>query len=236
MQKILVVPGFWSDGQTVMDVVCRFLAAGFAVEVMTFRKTPASTMTDFIRQTAAVVQSDHIRFLFGHSAGGLICAKVAELLPEVVKCLLLWAPAMPRGIMPIRNQHQLMALIRTAPALFGDWFRPGFQTASATLFNAYSQSDQQFGYSRLTMEPVRAFKSVFVPGVAIRQVTQPAFLAVGTEDLTTPPEAVIRFSRRFPRCQQVRYVPNADHMGILAPRHLGCLDEPIKFITQAFQL
>ncbi len=137
--------------------------------------------------------------VLGHSQGGLLALKLAELRrpPAVV----LLAPLPPRGILAAAPRLQTLpaAFSSLGAILAGARFQPTLRQASALFLNNVPRHIREEVYRQGVADSGRALRVAYFPGVPVDpgRVAGPLLCISGGLDRTIPAAAVGRVARRY---------------------------------------
>lgn len=137
--------------------------------------------------------------VLGHSQGGLLALKLAELRrpPAVV----LLAPLPPRGILAAAPRLQTLpaSLSSLAAILAGARFQPTLRQATALFLNNVPRHLRLEVYRQGVPDSGRSLRVAYFPGVPVDpgKVAGPLLCVSGGLDRTIPAAAVGRVARRY---------------------------------------
>lgn len=158
------------------------------------------TFADFLEDSLRVFDAiSPAPVVLGHSQGGLLALKLAELRRP--PALLLLAPLPPRGIPAIPTHLGTIpaSLASLGPILLGGTFRPTFRQASAMFFNGMERNLRRQVYAAGVPDSALSLRPAYLPGVPVdpRKVRAPLLCISGGLDHTIPAAAVARVARRY---------------------------------------
>jgi pimeloyl-ACP methyl ester carboxylesterase len=223
--SLLFVHGMWC-GAWVWENYLRFFSAlGYACYALNLRghhgsgsvrdigKVSIHAYVEDVRQVASALGNP---VLVGHSMGGLIVQKLAELLdpPAVV----LITPGAPRGILAINTLLLLQVALKYAGVML--LRRPltvDRPDANRLTMNRLSPEDQADVYNRLVPESGWATLEMAVLGLKVNEseVRSPMLLIAAGEDNTTPARMIGKIARKY-RAECREYADRA-HLIMIEP-------------------
>jgi pimeloyl-ACP methyl ester carboxylesterase len=157
------------------------------------------TFADFLDDTCiAAQQLPRPLLLVGHSLGGILALKAAEL--GACDALALLAPVPPRGVLPLVGlRHLPPQLAQLTTVLMGGTFNPSFRQASAMFMGRIPAAQRRDLYRRYTPDSGLALRSTYLPGISVdpARLTIPLICLVGAEDATIPPRIVAKVAKRY---------------------------------------
>lgn len=172
------------------------------------RRFRPAGVTDWL---AGEIEADAPVVLVGHSMGGLVCASLAAERPELVRALVLVAPA---GAREARSLHAYArGLVRT------------FLTARPGLIRTIAEDAVRTGPEALLHGALFATGSNFRGGV-----TAPTLLIWGARDRLIPVELAAEWQRAIPGArleviEEAAHVPMVETPSAFAERLLNFLDD-----------
>jgi pimeloyl-ACP methyl ester carboxylesterase len=171
---------------------------------------------DYLMDVRGVVAALGNPILVGHSMGGLIVQKLAELLdPPAVVAL---TPAAPRGIFPLRTlELARLSLKRLHQMLLARPIVLSFAEADALLFGRIPPAERPAVYERLVPESGRMVFDIAVRGVPVdaARVRCPMLVVAAREDRITPATMVRKIARKYGA--ELRVYDAHAHMVLLEP-------------------
>lgn len=137
--------------------------------------------------------------LLGHSQGGLLALKVAEM--RTPRALVLLAPLPPRGI--LATAPTLPTLPASTASLLrilvGGGFAPTYRQASAMFLNGVPPHQRARIYGEGVPDSARSLRRAYFPGIPVapERVTGPLLCVSGGRDRTISTRAVAQLARRY---------------------------------------
>ena len=212
-RRTLLPPILWLHGVTnvpeyATPFLLEFASMGFPALALARRgrlgvppHDPRSiTFADYLVDTLTVFDAlGGGAVVLGHSQGGLLALKLAELRrpPAVV----LLAPLPPRGIPAAAPRLQTLpaALSSLRAILAGARFQPTLRQANALFLNNVPQHLRAAVYRQGVADSGRALRVAYFPGVPVdpARVAGPLLCVSGGLDRTIPAAAVGRVARRY---------------------------------------
>lgn len=132
--------------------------------------------------------------LVGHSMGGLIAQKVAEI--GGVRAAVLIASAAPRGILMLR-WPVVLRMARYLPPMFRNTpFVPTRADSDALFLNCLAPERQAEVYARLVPESGRAARELAFGSIVVKRVDCPTLVVAAQQDRITPPAVQRRIAAK----------------------------------------
>jgi non-heme chloroperoxidase len=230
--RVLLVHGMWGGSWYWRDLSRRVAAAGWDAWAVNLRGHHGSDpgvevgrvrVRDYVADVAGCVAELGDVVLIGHSMGGLIAQKVAELAPLRAAVFLMSAP--PRGITALR-WPVLSRLVRYAgPLLASRPFVPTRADADALLFTLLAPDVRRDAYARLVPESGRAAREIALGlvGVDARRLRCPTLVVGAARDAISPPAVQRRIAAKYR--SEYRELPAHAHMAMLEDGWEALADE-----------
>jgi pimeloyl-ACP methyl ester carboxylesterase len=171
---------------------------------------------DYVTDARAVAGTIGNPILVGHSMGGLIVQKLAEIGDPPAAVLL--TPAAPRGIFALSTPKLFWLSLRHAGEIFGSRpITPSFEEADALLYGRTPPEERRAAFERLVPESGRQAFDVAVTGVPVdaRRVRCPMLVVAGREDRITPAKTVRKVAAKYGA--EIRVWDEHAHMLIQEP-------------------
>src|SRR5438094_3016221 len=174
-RPILFLHGMWG-GSWMWDHYLSFFAGrGYTGYALNLRGHHGSQpvddigrvpFADYLDDARAVAASIGDPIIVGHSMGGLLVQKLAEVADPPAVVLL--TPAAPRGIFPLCTLELLRLSLKHAhEMLLSRAIRPSFEEAEALLFGRTPPADRRAAFERLVPESGRMTFDIAVKGVPV---------------------------------------------------------------------
>lgn len=171
---------------------------------------------DYLSDARGVVAALGHPILVGHSMGGLLVQKLAELgTPPAAVAL---TPAAPRGILPLSTLELARLSLKHLPELLlSRPLAPTFDEADALLFGRIPPGDRRQMFERLVPESGRTTFDLAVKGVPVDagRVRSPMLVVAGREDRATPARMVRKIARKYDA--ELRVYDDHAHMVLMEP-------------------
>jgi non-heme chloroperoxidase len=222
---ILFVHGMWGGAWNWETYLPFFAERGWRCHALNLRGHHGSkpvadigrvSIDDYVADARTVAEAIGNPILIGHSMGGLIVQKLAELCdPPAVVAI---TPAPPRGIFALGSGPLLRAALRhAAEILFRRPTLPSFAEAIALELNRLPPETQRRVYARLVPESGRQAFEVAVKGVAVdaERVRCPMLVIGAVQDVITPVTTVRKIAAKY-RAEYREYRAFA-HMIVIEP-------------------
>jgi pimeloyl-ACP methyl ester carboxylesterase len=222
---ILFIHGMWGGAWVWEKYLEYFCRLGYHCYALNLRGRPGSrpvadigkvSIHDYIQGARTVATALGRPILVGHSMGGLLAQKLAEILePPAVVAI---TPAPPRGIFAITTWPLFLATIRHSLQLFlGLPIAHGKEEAIKLIFNRLPPQEQEQVLARSVPESGRlAFYIAFLGLPVNASKVRCPFLVIGAgEDNITPVKTVRKVAHKY-RADYREY-PGFAHMVVLEP-------------------
>lgn len=223
-RPVLFLHGYFADATVFADWLPFFAARGFTPVALNLRGRSDSrpgteiggvSIDDYVEDAALAARALGRPFVVGHSMGGLLAQRLAEL--DLVQAAALIAPAPPRGItvmtwqLAIRQVKYLPAIAMSRPV------RPSREDVRALVMNRVPDEEQDEVIDRLVPDSGRAGRELSITGVPVdkARVRCPLLLFSGSDDRFIPTKTVARVARRYGAPLNV--MPGHGHMIVLEP-------------------
>ena len=223
-RPVLFLHGYFADATVFADWLPFFAARGFAPVALNLRGRGGSrpgteiggvSIDDYVEDAALAARALGRPLVVGHSMGGLLAQRLAEL--DLVDAAALIAPAPPRGItvmtwqLAIRQFKYLPAIAASRPV------RPSREDVRALVMNRVPADQQDELIDRLVPDSGRAGRELSITGVPVdaSRVRCPLLIVCGTDDRFIPAKTVARVARRYG--VPLRLMSGRGHMIVLEP-------------------
>ncbi len=155
------------------------------------------TLEDYLDDTMAVLDEVEGKpIVIGHSLGGVLALKLAEL--DRCAAAVLMAPAGPGPLIP--QPRSLPLLLSYLPGIMrGDPFLPDRSDSGRVFMNCMTSGEADAVYGKLVPESGVAFRQLMFGSMRIRPagVRCPVLCVAGREDRTVAPAQIRSAARRF---------------------------------------
>lgn len=204
---LLFVHGMW-DGAWIFENYLRFFSArGHDCYALDLRGRPGSKPVDdigkvrfreYVEDALAVARELNGPIPIGHSSGGLIVQKLAELLdPHAAVAL---TPAAPRGVFALATRELLLAALQHAPEiLFGRPLMPDKEEMVRLQLSGLPPAERDRVYGRQIPESGRQTFDIAVAGFPVdaSKVRCPMLVVGAREDRITPGQVARKVAARY---------------------------------------
>ena len=222
---ILFIHGMWEGAWFWRNYLDFFASHGHACFALNLRGHHGSrpvpdfgkvTINDYIADAREVAAAVGNPILVGHSMGGLLVQKLAEMLdPPAVVAI---TPAAPRGIFALNTVPLLKAALRHSPEIFLG--RPLMLSKEEMIhleLNRLPAEEQDRVYANQVPESGRQTFDIAVVGLRVdaAKVQCPMLVISGSEDRITPPKMVRKIAQRYGA--EYREFSGFAHMIVLEP-------------------
>jgi len=222
---LLFVHGMWEGAWLWQGYLDYFSSCGYTCYALNLRGHDGSrpapdigkvSIEDYIADVRTVADELNNPVLIGHSMGGLLVQKLAELLdPPAIVAI---TPAAPRGIFALTTWAVFQAALRHSPEIFLS--RPLMPSKAAMMrleLNRLPPDEQDRIYSLQVPESGRQTFDIAVKGLPVNasEVRCPVLVIGATEDQITAANMVRKIARKY-QADYKEYQGFA-HMIILEP-------------------
>ena len=224
-QPILFLHGMWAGSWMWDNYLGFFAGRGYAGYALNLRGHHGSKrvddigrvkFADYLADARAVAAAIGNPIVVGHSMGGLLAQKLAELGdPPAVVAL---TPAAPRGIFPLCTLELLrVSLVHLHELLLARAILPTRAEADALLLGRIPAAERRTAFERLVPESGRMAFDIAVAGVPVdaARVRCPMLVVAGREDRITPAKMVEKIARKYRA--ELRVWDEHAHMVLLEP-------------------
>lgn len=222
---ILFVHGMWAGAWAWDQYLEYFCRLGYHCYALNLRGRPGSrpvtdlgkvSIHDYVEDARTVAAALDNPILVGHSMGGLLVQKLAEILtPPAVVAI---TPAPPQGVFAVTSWPLLLAMVRHSLQVFlGRPIAQGKEEAIKLIFKCLPSEGREQVLARSVPESGRLILDIGIRGLPVdaSKVRCP-FLVIGAgEDSITPPKTAHKIARKY-RADYREY-PGFAHMIILEP-------------------
>lgn len=217
--RVLFVHGMWGGAWYWANYQRLFAEAGWDSWAVNLRGHHGSrpvpdvgrlSIRDYVADVAACVTRLGDTIVVGHSMGGLVAQKVAELTP--LRAAVFLTSAAPRGI-PVIRWPVLSRMPRyVGPMMASRPFLPTPADADVLLGNALAREAQRDLYSRLVPESGRAAREMALGAIAVNaaRVQCPTLVVGAALDAITPAPVQRKIAAKYGA--EYRELPGHAHM------------------------
>jgi pimeloyl-ACP methyl ester carboxylesterase len=169
---------------------------------------------DYVQQCVKEIEDMEAKpIILGHSLGGLIGQKLAEL--GLAQTLVLIAPAPPRGISPL-SRSVLWTYIRSIPKIIlGEPFKLPLSKARYGVMNSLSVEEQDRLYSQFVYESAWAPREIVMGSISVdaSKITCPVLVIAGVQDRAIPIKIAKKIAGKY-HASYIEY-PGYCHCGLI---------------------
>jgi pimeloyl-ACP methyl ester carboxylesterase len=181
------------------------------------------SLCDYVDDALRATRALGSVIVVGHSMGGLIAQKLAEL--GGVSAAVLVSPAPPRGIplvslrLVVRQAKYLPALLRSREICVGR------ADADAIIMNAVPPDERPALFARFQPDSGRAGREIMLGALSVDQrcVRCPVFVLAGDDDRFVPPRVARRVAAKYGAA--LRVVAGGAHLTMQEPGWRGAAAE-----------
>lgn len=222
---LLFVHGMWDGSWIWHNYLGFFPARGHACYALDLRGRAGSRSVpdvgkvrfeEYVEDARAVAETLVNPVLVGHSAGGLVVQKLAEVLdPPAVVALV---PAAPRGVFALATRELVVAALRHAPEiLLGRPLMPGKEEMTRLQLNNLPLEERDRVYGLQVPESGRQTFDIAVKGFPVdaSKVRCPMLVVGADRDRITPPQVTRKIAKKYGA--DLRAYDGFAHMLLLEP-------------------
>lgn len=200
-----MVHGMWATASLWDDYCVFFNNQGYDVKAITLLhhggilgELKDIGIMDYVEQAKTEIEKLNSRpIIIGHSMGGLIAQKLAEM--GLARKLVLLAPAAPKGISVLTLSVAMTFSANISNVLLKKPFLIPFRNASYGLMNTMSRSEQIKAYQDFVCESGLAAYEIAQSKIDIdaSNVTCPVLVIAAGQDKATPPKVVRKVANKY---------------------------------------
>jgi pimeloyl-ACP methyl ester carboxylesterase len=205
-RPVLLVHGYVADATVFTDWLPFLAARGCAPVALNLRGRAGSrpgtkiggvSIDDYVEDAAQAARALGRPLVIGHSMGGLIAQRLAEL--DLVDAAALIAPAPPRGITVLTWQLAIRQLKYLPAILASRAVQPSREDIRVLVMNRVPAADQDELIDRLVPDSGRAGREMSITGVPVdaSRIRCPLLVVAASDDQFIPAKTVTRVARRY---------------------------------------
>ncbi|MFN2566311.1 MAG: alpha/beta hydrolase [Gemmatimonadaceae bacterium] len=170
---------------------------------------------DYVADALGAVRAVDRAVVVGHSLGGLIAQKLAEL--GALRAAVLVSPAPPRGISPLSLRLMARQAKYLPALLLSREIRVGRDDADAIILNRVPFAERATVFSRFEPDSGRAGREITLGAIAVdqRRVRCPMLVLAGDEDRFIPLRVARRVAAKYGA--PLRILPGRGHLMMREP-------------------
>lgn len=225
VHPLLFIHGMWEGAWFWRNYLDYFSSRGYACYALNLRGHYGSrpvpdigkvSIREYLEDAREVAGALGNPVLVGHSMGGVLVQKMAELSQPPATVLM--TPAAPRGIFPLNTFALFKVFIKNIhAALFRRPLKPDEGDMAQLVLNRIPPKDRQFVYNTQIPESGLQTFEITVLGFPVdaSKVQSPMLVVGGAEDRLTPAGMVRKIARKY-GADLLEY-PSLAHMMALEP-------------------
>jgi pimeloyl-ACP methyl ester carboxylesterase len=222
---LLFLHGMWGGAWMWEPCMQVFAARGWRCHALNLRGHHGSrpvrdigrvSIHEYVADARAVAEALGCPVVVGHSMGGLLAQKLAELLDPPAAVAV--TPAAPRGVLALNTLELAWTALRHLHEILGRRpLTPTFAEAEALLLDHLPEAERRAVYERMVPESGRMTFDIALLGLPVdpRRVRCPMLVVAGADDRITPAKMVRRVARRYDAT--LREYPGHAHMLLMEP-------------------
>ncbi|KAA0005617.1 MAG: alpha/beta hydrolase [Thermoplasmata archaeon] len=191
---MLLIHGMWGSASQWNEFLKYFKACNIKARAIEYKKNERASFMDYVKEVAEVAENEVI---VGHSMGGLIVQKVAEITK--IKAGIAIGSAPPHGIkfgsfsLTLSSMRYLPKILMKKP------FIPSYGFVRKYLLNCINEERAREIYSSLLPESPKAAYEVFMGKVKVdeRKVNSPMLFIALKDDRVAPVELEERIASKY---------------------------------------
>jgi len=204
---ILFVHGMWAGSWMWENYIKFFSSLGYDCYALNLRGRPGSipvhdrgkiSINDYVADVKTVAETLTNPIIIGHSMGGLLTQKIAEIISPAAVVLI--GPAPPAGILMLGGWiHLVMGIYYSFDILMGNSILPNLFFVRHLLMNNVPEKIQKLIYEKLISESSRAAHEILFPGVSVdaSQIQCPMLVIASRQDQATPFSTIQRIVDKY---------------------------------------
>ena len=194
---LLFIHGMWGSGKQWNNYINYFKERNIKAEAIDLKENmdiKKVSMADYIKKVSSMADK---KILVGHSMGGLIVQKVAEMVN--VKGIVAIASAPPKGI-KFRNKSMKIHSLKYLPQiLLKKPFKPSYGFIKKYLLNCIDDKIAREIYEKLAYESPIVSYEIFMNKIDVdeRKIKTSILFMAGKEDRIAPPELEEEIAKKY---------------------------------------
>ena len=191
---MLLIHGMWGSASHWNEFLKYFKARNIKARAIEYKKNERASFMDYVKEVAEVAENE---IIVGHSMGGLIVQKVAEMVETKAGIAIASAP--PHGI-KFGNFSLTLSSMRYLPKILAKKpFIPSYKFVRKYLLNCMDEERAREIYASLLPESPRAAYEVFMGKVKVdeRKVSSPMLFIALKDDRVAPVELEEKIASKY---------------------------------------
>ena len=191
---MLLIHGMWGSPSQWNKFLEYFKERNIKARTIEYKKNENASFMDYVKEVVKFAEGE---IIVGHSMGGLIVQKVAEMVE--IKAGIAIASAPPHGI-KFSNFSLMLSSMRYLPKiLFKKPFKPSYKFMEKYLLNCIDEERAREIYTALPPESPRAAYEVFIGKISVdeRKVSSPMLFIALTGDKVAPVELQKKIASKY---------------------------------------
>jgi pimeloyl-ACP methyl ester carboxylesterase len=243
-KKILVfIHGSWGSGEHFVAYAEELYRKGYTVYVLTLpghgtgnpQDVKGFSVMDYVWSVTREIENIGVPcILIGHSMGGLISQKIAEMCPRLVEKIVLINSAPPRGIWLINPEMTLRILTSwhyLNPMITGGPLTVLVDEQGEFLFNDSSVEEKEVLATMLGAESGKALLEMSTLSISVEEIRCPVCSFVASYDNLIPLSIGGKIAKRYSKNpQSVSHSTSGGHYSFLKTFHkLFIIEKMLEF-------
>ena len=221
---VLFVHGIFVDAREWTEWLPFFARRGFPAYAVNLRgragsrpgtKLGEASIDDFVDDAASIARYLGVPSVIGHSMGGLIAQRLAEL--GVVRAAALITPAPPRGIILFTPKLAMKQMKYLPHILTNRVIYPNLEDLRELALNCAPPELQHLALAAMVPDSGRAGRQISLTGVPVNaaKVRCPMMVVAAERDQFVPASVVAKIAKRYR--VPLKTVRNHGHMVVMEP-------------------
>ena len=191
---MLLIHGMWSSPIQWNEFINYFKDREIKAVAIEYKKKNNASFMDYVKEVAKVARGE---IIIGHSMGGLIVQKVAEMVD--IRAGIAIGSAPPRGI-KFNNIGLTIHALRYLPSIIvRKPFTPSYKFVRKYLLNCVDEKRARQVYESLLPESPIAAYEIFMNKIDVdaNKIKSPLFFMAGKNDKVAPPELEEKIAKKY---------------------------------------
>ena len=220
---MLLIHGMWGSPDQWNEFLEYFKERNIKAKAIDYKKKEKAGIMYYVNEVAKHAKNE---ILVGHSMGGLIVQKVAEMVD--IKAGIAIGSAPPKGI-KFGNVSLFLSSIHYIPAiLLNRPFKPSYKFVKKYIMNCIDEERAREIYEKFGYESPRAAYEIFMGKVGVneRKIKAPLLFIAGKYDRIAPAKLEEKIARKY---NAELNIVNSCHWIFDSPYEIG--EKIIEFIS-----
>ncbi len=194
---LLFIHGMWGSSKQWDNYINYFRERNIKAEAIDLKENidiRKASIMDYVRKVSSIANK---KILVGHSMGGLITQKVAEMTN--IKGMVAIASAPPKGIKFKNKSMEIHSLKYFPSILLKKPLKPSYNFIKKYLLNCINEERAREIYASLTYESPIAAYEIFMNEIDVdeRKINAPVLFIAGKNDKVAPPKLEEKIAKKY---------------------------------------